>query len=242
MSHNDLSTTDAIKVFKGIKNISDLVAMNISHNMITDEATDSIANVLLRNTKLKELDVSHNNFSASGIVNIFQEMKKVSSLITLNISHNMINDEAADSIATVLSNNSNLQTINVSSNYLRYAGCVKILSEVKCIKCLTKLDISCNKISINAVDTCTTSELTFVHTAGATIFKTMRNISSLKEVNFGNTIINDTALDDLIAVLSQNKLKELDISGNNLQTAGVIKIFRNIKVAPNSSCMASCKV
>ena len=144
LSHNDLSTTDAIKFFKGMENISDLVAINISHNMITDKAADIIANVLLRNTKLKELDVSHNSFSASGIVNIFQAMKKVSSLITLNISHNMITDEAADNIATVLSNNSNLQTLNVSSNYLRYAGCVKILGRVKYIKCLTKLDISCS--------------------------------------------------------------------------------------------------
>ena len=230
LSHTDLSTTDAIKIFEGMRNILDLVAIDISHNMITDEAADSIANVLLCNTKLKELDMSHNNFSASGIVSIFQEMK-VSNLITLNISHNMITDEAADSIATVLSHNSNLRTLFVSSNYLRSAGCVKILSGSKNMKGLTNLDISCNKITINTADTSATSELTFVHTADATIFKTMKNISGLKILNIANIIINDAAaLDDLVAVLSQNnELKELDISSNDLQTAGAFKVFQNIK-------------
>ena len=145
LSHNDLSTTDAVKVFKGMKNVSDLVAIDISHNMIADEAADSIANVLLYNTKLKKLDVSHNYFSASGIAKIFEEMKKVSSLIALNVSHNMITDEAAESIATVLSHNRNLQTLNVSSNYLRSAGCAKILSGLKSMK-LTKLDITFNPV------------------------------------------------------------------------------------------------
>ena len=54
-----------------MKNISDLVAINISHNTISDEAADSIANVLLCNTKLKDLDVSHNYFSPFSIVKNF---------------------------------------------------------------------------------------------------------------------------------------------------------------------------
>ena len=57
----------------------------------------------------------------------------------------------------------------------------------------------------------------------------MGNISSLKEVNIANIIIKGAALDDLVVVLSQNELKELDVSSNNLQTAGAIKIFQNIK-------------
>ena len=213
LSHNDLSTTDAIKVFKGMKNISDLVAINISHNMITNEAAESIANVLLYNTKLKELDVSHNYFSASGIIKIFQEMKKVSSLITLNISHNMITDEAAESIATVLCHNRNLQTLSVSSNYLRSAGCAEILSRLKSMKCLTKLDISCNKIAFN-VNPVDTSGISYL---------------SSDTVDTPVTILRPTLIDYLGAVLSQNTLKELDISSSYLQTAGAIKIFQNIE-------------
>ena len=214
LSCNDLSTTDAIKIFKGMKNISDLVAINISHNMISDEAADSIANVLLCNTKLKELDVSYNYFSASGIIKIFQEMK-VSSLITLNISHNMITDEAAGSIATVLSHNRNLQTLSVSSNYLRFAGCAKILSRLKNIKCLTRLDISCNKIACdtNLVDTCSG----------------MSYLSSVSDHELQKYLSSDRILDCLGAVLSQNTLKELDISSNYLQTSGAIRIFQNIE-------------
>ena len=43
-------------------------------------------------------------------------------------------------------------------------------------------------------------------------------------------MITDKAADDIAAVLSQNtKLKVLDVSYNNLQTAGAIKIFQNIQ-------------
>ena len=234
LSHNDLSTTDTIKVFEGMKNISDLIAIDISHNMICDEAADSIANVLFYNIKLKELDVSHNYFSAPGVVKIFQEMKKVSSLIALNVSHNMITDEAAESIATVLSQNSNLQTLNVSCNYLRSTGCAKILNGLKNMKCLAKLDLSSNKISFNPVNTnatsCLSSELNFVPAAGATVFKAMENISSLKKFILADTITNDAELDDLgDTLLRNNEVKELDINSNYLQTEDTIKIVQNIK-------------
>ena len=227
LSHNNLSTTDAVKIFKGMKSVSYLVSINISHNMISDEAAGSIANVLLYSTKLKELDLSHNYFSASGIVKIFQEMKKVLNLIALNVSHNMITDEAAESITTVLSHNSNLQTLNVSSNYLRSAGCAKILSGLNNMKCLTKLDISCNNSSVTSY---LSSELNFVPAAGATIFKAMENISSLRNFILANIIVNDAELDDLGGIILQNnKLKELDINSNYLQTEGTIKIVQNIK-------------
>ena len=236
LSYNDLSASDAIAIFEGMKNISNLVAIDISHNMITDEATDSIANVLRCNTKLKKLDVNHNNFSASGAVNFFKGMKNISSLETLNISHNMITDEAAESIVTILSHNSNLQILNISSNYLRSAGCAKILSGIKNIVSLTELDISCNKVGNNNASclflSSQSEELNlsnkFVHMTGAIeAFKSIENISSLKQINFANTMIT---LDDLIVFLSQNtELKELDISSNNLQTGGAIKVFQNIK-------------
>ena len=35
-SHNNLSTTDAVKFFKGMKSVSDLVAIDISYNMISE--------------------------------------------------------------------------------------------------------------------------------------------------------------------------------------------------------------
>ena len=237
LSYNDLSTSDTIKLFKGMKNISNLVAIDISHNMITDEAADDIATVLLHNTKLKELDLSHNNLSALGTVKIFKRIKDISNLVVLNISHNMITDEAANDISTVLSHNNNLQILNVSSSYLRFAGCVKILSRMKNMTCLTKLDISCNKLTIMSVDNNTKSEeylctnCKLFHTADTIkVFESLQNISNLRSINFANVMTTGVALDHIATFLAQNtELEEFDISSNNLKTADAILIFHKIK-------------
>ena len=231
LSQNNLSTIDTIKVFEGMKYNSDMIAINISHNGITDEATDNIASVLLHNTKLKELNVSHNRFSASGAIKIFKGMRNISNLTALRINHNMITDEAADSIATVLSHNNDLVALDISSNYLRSAGCIKIFDVMTH---LTKLDISSAKIDVFSVDTDTTYlnlKLNHTHLTDSTkVFKSMKNILSLKKINFANTMTTDVALDDLATVLLQNtELQELDISGNNLQTTNAIKLFKTIK-------------
>ena len=233
LSYNHLSALGAIKIFKEMKHISNLIALYISHNMITDEAANDTVEVLLHNTDLKELDLSHNNISAVGIIMICKGMRNISNLKMLNISHNRISDEAADDIATVLSHNSNLQILDISSNYLKSAGCATILNRTKNMIRLTRLDIGCNKIMIDnnvMFNSKPEGVNRFDHTAGAAkVFKSMESISSLKTVNFSNTLISDVVVDDLAAVLSHNtKLQVLDISNNSLQSSGTIRIFQNL--------------
>lgn len=48
LSYNHLSTLDVIKVFKRLKNTLNLVAISVSYNMITDEAAETIATVLVQ--------------------------------------------------------------------------------------------------------------------------------------------------------------------------------------------------
>ena len=232
LSHNKLSALGAIKIFKGLTNISNLISLYISHNMITDEAANDTVTFLLHNTDLKELDLSHNNLSTVGVIKICTGMRNISKLRMLNISHNKISDEAADDIAKVLSHNSNLQTLDISSNYLTSVCFAKILHQTKNMICLMKLDISCNKITIdnNATFNSKPEEFNRVdHTTRAAKVISMESISSLKDMNFSNILITGVVLDNLAAVLSQNtKIEVLDISNNNLQTSGTIKIFQNI--------------
>ena len=76
LSYTKLSTADAIKIFEGMKNISNLEAISIRHNMITDEAAESIATILSHNNKLKSLDLSANYFRCKGFVKIFKFFKE----------------------------------------------------------------------------------------------------------------------------------------------------------------------
>ena len=49
LSCNNLSASDVVKIFKGMKNISNLTSFNIGHNTINDEAADELSNIFLNN-------------------------------------------------------------------------------------------------------------------------------------------------------------------------------------------------
>ena len=243
LSYTNLSTLDVVKIFNRMRNILNLKTINISHNMITDQAADMLANVLLQNIKLKDINLSYNNLSSSGTVSIFKGMKNVSNLETIDISHNMITDEAAENVATVLYHNYKLKSLDLSSNYFTSEGLRKIFDCLKNAMYLRKLNINCNEITAKAADTIAmvlshNSKLreldlgnNFMQTASAVIiFNSLRHISNLKKLRINGNMITDEAADDIAAVLSQStELEELDISCNNLQTAGTIKIFESIK-------------
>ena len=240
---DNLLTLDAIKIFKSMKNISNLVTMNISHSVITNTAVDNLVCLLHCYASLKEIDLSSNHISTSDAIKIFKGMENISSLEMINVSHNMITDEAAENIATVLSNNNKLKSLELSSNYFRSEGFVKIFNGMKNIVYLKKLSIGSNEITASKAIHCITTFLfhnleleeldlsnSFIQTAGVIeIFKSLRNISNLRKIYVHGNVITDEATDDLAVVLSQNtKLKEINISCNNLQTAGAVKIFQAI--------------
>ena len=74
-----MSTSDAIKIFKGMKNISKLETINISHNMITCKAADELAIVLSHNNSLQIFDISLNY---EGCVKV---MNGINNILYLNI-------------------------------------------------------------------------------------------------------------------------------------------------------------
>ena len=242
LSYSNLSTSGAVKIFKGMENTSNLKIINISHNMITDEAGDTLANVLLNNIRLKDINLSYNNLSSSGTVCIFKGMKSISNLETIDISHNMITDEAAENIANVLSHNNKLQSLDLSSDNFKYEGLFKIFYCLNVIY-LRRLNISCNKINATTANIIATvlsrnlklEELDLGNNlmqaaSTVTIFKSLRHHLNLKKVYINDNMITDEAAEEIAVVLSQNmKLEELDISCNNMQTTGIIKLFEGIE-------------
>ena len=235
--------SDTIKIFKGMKNISNLLTLSINHNIINDETVNELATILYHNTSLKSLYFSYNDLSSSNTIKIFQGMKDISKLQTIDISHNMITDEAAEAIATVLSHNNKLKSLDLSYNYFGCEGFAKVFGYSKNIKHLTRLSISNNIITIKAAESIATfmyqnsklEELdlsnNFMQTAAAIkIFKHVVNMFSLRKMHIHNNMITDQAAEYIAMFLSQNtKLEDLDISCNNLQRDGAIKILLSIK-------------
>ena len=243
LSYNNLSSSDVMKIFNGMVIISNFRMVNVSHNFITDEAADTLANILAHNTKLKVINVSYNNLSTVGIVKVIKGMQNSINLETVNVSHNMITNKAVDELGAALSHNSNLKSLDLSSNYLTFEGFIRIFEFLKNMMHLRKLYISYNNTSDLDIGSTATvgfdnsklEELdlsnNFMQTAGTVaIMRNFKQISSLKKLYINGNMITDEATDDIAAILSQStKLEELNLSCNNLHVAGAITIFKSLR-------------
>ena len=235
LSCNNISTC-FVNIFKGMKNISNLVSIDISHNTITDDAVDDLVYIFLCNTSLQVLDLSYNNLSTSDTAKIFQGMKNISKLEAINIGHNMITDEAADSIAAVLSRNSNLQVLNMSFNCLGSEGCIKIFNGMKNASYLRNIDISNNKITCEASENIAAVlfqntkmeklDISYnnLQTPGAIeIFQGIKHTSTLTKFNIAHNRISDDATNHILDILYNcSKLKEFNLCDNTLLEIKVI--------------------
>ena len=195
----NLSTSNTVKVFKEMKNFSNLIALNVSHNNIPNEAADELAISLLYCPKLKELDLSCSNLSTLNAIKIFKGLKNITQLVAIDLSDNMITDEAADELAIVLYHNNSLQIFNLSSNHLTSKGCVKVMDGMNNILCLKKLDISYNQITCEAADSISTF---------------LSHSNELEELMLNNNDFSDTVF--LFERIQTAKLSKLDISNNKI--------------------------
>ena len=126
-----MQTSDAIKIFKHLRNTSRLKKLFVHNNMITNEGAENIATVLRQNTKLEEFDISYNNMQASGAIKIFLCVECLLNLSKVNIAYNLITDEAVECIVDVLSVNSKLKELNLSHNDI---NCTDALENLKAVK------------------------------------------------------------------------------------------------------------
>ncbi|XP_065896352.1 protein NLRC5-like [Dysidea avara] len=149
---NSLTAGTTIKIFKELENISTLTTLSFCCNMVTEQAADGIAAVLLLNAKLEKLDLSYNYLQTRGIIKILRGMKHISTLTKFNISCNAIRTDAADDIAVILSYNTKLKEIDLSYNFLQSRGVMKIAKGIRHISTIKKLKLSGNMITNEAVN------------------------------------------------------------------------------------------
>ena len=217
VSRNSLSTSNAIKIFKGMENVSNLETINISHNRITHEAADDIATVLSHNSNLETLDLSHNLFGSKGCNKIFERLSNVVLLKRFNINNMEITDEATEIMGTFLSQNTMLEKLDISCNDLHAAGAIKIFSKMRTVSNLKELNISSNAITDaaaanigvflsqnNKLEKLDISSNNLQATGISKIFIRMKNILGLTELNICGNWITEKEADDITSFLSLN--------------------------------------
>ena len=248
LSHNNLLSAGAIKVFK--TGISKLTKFKISHNNITIEAANDMETFLSCNTKLQGVDLSCNDLQESGCRNIIKVLRKASVLTSLKVRNCNVGNEAADELTAVLLHNISIQELDLSCNNLSKSDSLKILKGMKNISGLLTFHVSYNKFTDEAADELANlllnniklQEFDLSHNNLSTsdtvkISKGMKNISNLIAISISHNIITDNAAYSIASVLSyNNNLQMLNMSFNHLRSihpVGCIEIFNGMKSSFN---------
>ena len=243
VSRNYLQTMGVRKITKSLQNVYTLKKLNICYNSITNDAADDIAIVIMCNTQMEELDVSGTDLQTTGIMKIAKSLLHSCALKKLYINKNNITDKAANDITDVIKCNPHLQEFDISINNLQVPGITRIARGLQNISKLKKVYINNNNITDEAagviadVILCNSNLVEFdigasnLQALGAKkIAKALQKISSLKKLYISNNNITDIVADDIVAIISCNKIQELDVSKNNLKAAGIIKLAQALQI------------
>ena len=177
LCNSDLRPIGAIKIFNGMKNLSNLIKLDVSRNDIADEeayegteilapivsqishlsnkpvtytAVQRLAFVLDHNPKLQKLGVSSLHLYPEEVTVLLKGMTNLKNLVKLDISSNCIRGEAAKALASILSCNISLQKLILQKCFLQYEGAMDIFNAITTYSRLRYLDVSSNDISNEA--------------------------------------------------------------------------------------------
>ena len=243
---NNFQSTGAIKIAQALQHTSTLSEFILSDNNIGKEAADDIASILSHNTELEVLRLSKNNFQTTGAIKIAKALQNTFTLTIFEITDNNIDKEAADDIAAVLFRNTKLQEVDLSRNNLRTVGAIKIAKALQNSSTLTTFGIASNNIGEEAADDIATalshnSKLQKLYLSSNNlkavgiimITKVLENNpSALTIIDVSNNDIGteESAAANIASVLLNcHDLRELQLSGNHLQTMSIIKIARSLQ-------------
>ena len=241
LSYNSLQAAGTVKILKGMRNLSNLRRLNISNNNITDEAAADITTVLVYNTKLEEIDLSHNRLHVESAVAILKGSMNILTAANYNIGFNSITGHAADKIITTLSQGTNLNDIcndsQTNSSIENLIAIGKPLNLVNIAVCINHGSTSQagKRVVIVSGDIISDLHHNCLHIAKILkVLSKLKKVSYLTRISIVNSSISDETADDLSVVLSRNnKLQQLVLSQNNLQTLKTTKIFWGMKKMSN---------
>ena len=103
-----LHSKEIIFILKSIKNLINLVELDISYNDINNEAADILASVLLRNINLQSLVLTDCSLQIEGALKILNAIRYHQCLTFLDLRENDIGELVADRLRAVLWSNSKL--------------------------------------------------------------------------------------------------------------------------------------
>ena len=215
LSDNQLKTF-AVVVLKALKVSSLLKVLHLNDTLITEEATEDLADVIKNNTHLEELHIA-NNLGVSAVV-ILQALTRISNLKVLNLNGNKLTGQVVEHLVTVIKNNSGLEQLYLSYN--DFKSSVSVI--LKVLKETSRLNI------LHLNDNVMTEEV------AKDLADVIINNNHLKQLCIANNKLGVSAAAILQALTRTSNLRVLNLNGSNL-TGQVVEHL--VSVIKNNSCL-----
>ena len=228
LGNNNLQS-GVIKLAKALKKLSSLKVLDLDNNNIPEEAANELSAAIRANSSLEKLWLSDNHLGSSTVM-IVNALEQVTTLKELGLSDNQNrSEELAPALTSIISDNkglllcdnnlnddgiaqslckhTRLKFINLRSNNITEKAAEALASIISNNTGLEQLYLGNNQIQLGVI----------------TMSTALRNISSLKVLDFDNNNITEEAADELSAAIRVNtSLEKLWLGGNHLGSSTVM--------------------
>ena len=217
LSGNRLTTTGIITIAKSLRKLSTLKVLNISSNLITEEAADAIVSVILSNNELEELYFGDNELQA-GTCKIVAALKnttlKILDIDNINLSGGKVANgrcvqPCGKTISQTLSILNTITSLYLGDCYVteRMAKDLAAVIDSNSLKCL---QLKNNQLQSRGV---------------MTICQSLQQLSTLTHFNIRNNRITEEVAECIASViLSNNRMQKLYLGDNILHNKTVVII------------------
>lgn len=224
----------ALKMSEIKASLENQCSCNFNNRNITIEDIVLISHFLYTNSTLTILDLSSNKLGNPGGRALANALKINGSITLLNLKRNLMGDIAAKALGDGLNSNSAVTELDLSENNIG-DGITAIGDALKVNQTLKKLNMFKNKISdsganaiADAVNQNTTFETLIIN--GEIPIKSFRNATQkhiiLTSVGY---CIPDIIILGLL-IRDNNTVTKLDLSDNNINSAGAIALSSGLKI------------
>ena len=235
--NNRLKTKGIVTIAKSLSCLSELTLLNIHNNQITKQAEDAISLVIQNNSKLEDLSLGENDFTGTG--KLVVSLKDAYALKVINLVDCRMSEKVAKELETALMNKHLLKTLVLDGNYLKSSGVITISKSLRCISTITLLNLYDNQLTEEAGEAVASIILSNtkleslylgrnkLKTGALQVISALKNISTLKVLDFNDNYITECVADELAIALDCNSsLSDLRLRGNGLKTRGFIGIAK----------------
>ena len=232
ISHCKISQKHLVEVIDNTMQLCQLESLNLSGHLVTTDISNTLADTIIRNVKLKYFNISRCEFDNDGYIIIFKALKTVTCLSHFDVSYNSFGEPAANELVKLFQS-------FIAITYISLSHC-EINDKYLChlIKCLKEL----NFLRFLLINGSILNDPTIVDNLAAAI----SNKQFLQHLNLSGCRMSGNHLAKVAAALKQSlNLKYLNVSNNEVNdkaSAEISSVINNSSSSLEHLHLNSCRI